>query len=205
MFTCKMQSRRSTPLLSRYLMFFFISIVTSSDPEVINMSRMHTIYEVMNILDYSSSVTDSCNMHCDIDTQFHVFLRECRSCTVLVACQQLRTRDCRSLRIALHCSTQPIIEETSDAIFHPLALHYDSFIDDMIAAHLSIFTSYSTSVHDFTPEEGSVHYRMSSEVLSLVGFFFLVDSSSVFFSKVEINNSKETCTLVHYLNNLSRQ
>ncbi|KAE9417534.1 hypothetical protein Angca_006823, partial [Angiostrongylus cantonensis] len=122
------------------------------------------------VLDHTSTITvDDCT-GCLIvlgPCAGSVFLRECRSCTVLVACQQLRTRDCRSLRIALHCSTQPIIEETSDAIFHPLALHYDSFIDDMIAAHLSIFTSYSTSVHDFTPEEGSVHYRMSSEVLSL--------------------------------------
>ncbi|VDP10621.1 unnamed protein product [Heligmosomoides polygyrus] len=58
---------------------------------------------------------------------FSVFLRDCQSCTVLVACQQLRTRDCRTLRIAVHCATQPIIEETSNAVFHPLTLHYDSF------------------------------------------------------------------------------
>ncbi|KJH52776.1 tubulin binding cofactor [Dictyocaulus viviparus] len=99
--------------------------------------------------------------------QFSVFLRECQHCTVLVACQQLRTRDCHTIRIASHCITQPIIEETSDIVFHPLTLHYDTFVGDMIAANLSIFTSCTASVHDFTAEKGTLHCRISNEVLPL--------------------------------------
>uniref|UniRef100_A0A7I5EAN0 Protein XRP2 n=1 Tax=Haemonchus contortus TaxID=6289 RepID=A0A7I5EAN0_HAECO len=122
------------------------------------------------VLDHTSTITvDDCS-DCLIvlaPCAGSVFLRDCQSCTVLVACQQLRTRDCRSLHIALHCATQPIIEETSDAIFHPLVLHYDAFVDDLIAARLSPFSRHSTSVHDFTPEKGSLHYKISREALEL--------------------------------------
>ncbi|KAL6740401.1 hypothetical protein Aduo_013757 [Ancylostoma duodenale] len=122
------------------------------------------------VLDHTSTITvDDCT-DCLIvlaPCSGSVFLRDCQSCTVLTACQQLRTRDCRTLRIALHCATQPIIEETSNAVFHPLSLHYDSFIDDMTAARLSLFTSHSNSVHDFTPEKGAIHYRISKDVLPL--------------------------------------
>lgn len=122
------------------------------------------------VLDHTSTITvDDCS-DCLIvlaPCAGSVFLRDCQSCTVLVACQQLRTRDCRTLRIAVHCATQPIIEETSNAVFHPLTLHYDSFTDDLIEARLSPFISHSSSVHDFTPEKGSVHYRISTEALPL--------------------------------------
>ncbi|VDM84741.1 unnamed protein product [Strongylus vulgaris] len=105
--------------------------------------------------------------YCSYSLNFSVFLRECHSCTILTACQQLRTRDCRNLRIALHCATQPIIEETTNTVFHPLSLHYDSFISDMTAARLSLFTSHSNSVHDFTPERGVMHYKINNDVLTL--------------------------------------
>ncbi|VDL70451.1 unnamed protein product [Nippostrongylus brasiliensis] len=122
------------------------------------------------VLDYTSTITvDDCS-DCLIvlaPCAGSVFIRDCESCTVLVACQQLRTRDCRGLRLALHCATQPIIEETTNAVFHPLTLHYDKFTDDMIGARLSPFFSHSTSVHDFTPEKSELHYRLSSDVLPL--------------------------------------
>ncbi|KAK6750128.1 hypothetical protein RB195_002239 [Necator americanus] len=122
------------------------------------------------VLDHTSTVTvDDCT-DCLIvlaPCAGSVYIRDCQSCTVLVACQQLRTRDCRTLCIALHCATQPIIEETSNVVFHPLTLHYDSIIDDMTAARLSLFNRHSNTVHDFTPERGSQHYRICNEVLSL--------------------------------------
>ncbi|KAK5969457.1 Retinitis pigmentosa 2 (X-linked recessive) [Trichostrongylus colubriformis] len=122
------------------------------------------------VLEHTSTITvDDCS-DCLIvlaPCAGSVFLRDCQSCTVLVACQQLRTRDCRTLRIALHCATQPIIEETSNAVFHPLVLHYDSFTDDLVNARLSPFSSHSSSVHDFTPEKGSLHYRISNDALTL--------------------------------------
>ncbi|VDN22530.1 unnamed protein product [Cylicostephanus goldi] len=123
------------------------------------------------VLDHTSTITvDDCT-DCLIllaPCSGSVFLRECDSCTVLTACQQLRTRDCRNLRIALHCATQPIIEETTNVMFHPLSLHYDSFIDDMTAARLSLFTSHSNSVHDFTPDRGAIHYKINHDALALV-------------------------------------
>ncbi len=56
-----------------------------------------------------------------------VFLRDCSDCTILCACQQLRTRDCARIELALHCATQPIIENSTNMVFHPLVINYPGF------------------------------------------------------------------------------
>lgn len=39
-----------------------------------------------------------------------IFVRNCRDCTLTVACKQLRTRDCENCTINLYCKTEPVIE-----------------------------------------------------------------------------------------------
>ena len=53
-----------------------------------------------------------------------VFIRDCTSCTIAVACGQFRTRDCSDLRVALLCTTQPIIESSARVHFSCLGLEY---------------------------------------------------------------------------------
>ena len=45
---------------------------------------------------------------------------------LVTICGQLRTRDCRSLRLYLHCPTQPVIETTQRATTYPLPIDFDS-------------------------------------------------------------------------------
>uniref|UniRef100_A0A1I7XRS0 C-CAP/cofactor C-like domain-containing protein n=1 Tax=Heterorhabditis bacteriophora TaxID=37862 RepID=A0A1I7XRS0_HETBA len=106
-----------------------------------------------------------------------VFVRDCERCTVLVACQQLRTRDCRSLRLGLHCTTQPIIEGTKEAIFYPLALYYNTIKEDIRAAHLSVFNNNTATVHDFTPDKTVPNFKIINEVLVLAEHHNLALSS----------------------------
>ena len=46
-----------------------------------------------------------------------VFIRDCSDCVLMVACQQFRTRDCHRCTIYLHCTSQPVIEESLDMKF----------------------------------------------------------------------------------------
>ncbi|PAV57328.1 hypothetical protein WR25_13728 [Diploscapter pachys] len=95
-----------------------------------------------------------------------VFLRDCSDCTILCACQQLRTRDCARIELALHCATQPIIENSTNMVFHPLVINYPGFREEMALAGLSVFHHHGKTVHDFTPSKGSSNYKISPDPLS---------------------------------------
>lgn len=69
------------------------------------------------LFDYSAQVTVDFATNCRIfigPCESSVFLRDCRRCRVVCACQQLRTRDCADVDLMLFCSTQPSIETTRD-------------------------------------------------------------------------------------------
>ena len=42
----------------------------------------------------------------------------------MVSCQQLRTRDCKECTIYLHCTSQPVIEASSEMKFGCFQCHY---------------------------------------------------------------------------------
>lgn len=106
------------------------------------------------VLDHVNSVTiDNCTdcLLVIAAVKGSVFLRDCRECRVLVGCGQFRTRDCQSLHVLLHCSTQPIIESSTDVIFSCLQLDYPGFDDDLRSAGLCVFSNTWSCIHDFTP------------------------------------------------------
>ena len=53
-----------------------------------------------------------------------LFLRDCKRCRVVAACGQFRTRDCQQVDTYLHCSTQPIIEASTQMRFACYQLYY---------------------------------------------------------------------------------
>ena len=55
---------------------------------------------------------------------FSVFIRDCKNCKIVVACQQFRTRDCSKIDVFLCCNTQPIIEASSGMKFACYQYHY---------------------------------------------------------------------------------
>ena len=68
------------------------------------------------LLDHSATVQiDDCT-DCRIfvgPCESSVFVRDCTGCALVVACQQLRTRDCKDVRLLLYCQTAPIIETST--------------------------------------------------------------------------------------------
>ena len=84
-----------------------------------------------------------------------VFIRDCTNVRVLTLCQQLRTRDCNKLDIFLHCTTMPIIEESTQVRVHCAQVHYALLGEHMRRAQLSTFNNNWSRVHDFTPAAGN--------------------------------------------------
>ncbi|CAI5448637.1 unnamed protein product [Caenorhabditis angaria] len=96
-----------------------------------------------------------------------VFIRDCTNCIILTACQQLRLRDCHNVKIAILCPTQPIIENSDDIHFHPLALFYEDFKNQMCESGLSLFTNRVKTAHDFTPEGNRKNFLMHGGFVSI--------------------------------------
>lgn len=98
-----------------------------------------------------------------------VFARDSANCTILTSCQQLRTRDCTSVRIGILCPTEPIIENSNDIRFFHLAMNYPQLKDQIHSVGLRPFTNRVTSVHDFSPAgiNGTGNFVVSSENLKM--------------------------------------
>ena len=54
-----------------------------------------------------------------------VFIRDCKNCVFVVACHQLRLRDCQNLHINLFCKGQPSIETSTGIVLSSFCYHYD--------------------------------------------------------------------------------
>ena len=55
---------------------------------------------------------------------YSVFIRDCVRCVLMVSCQQFRTRDCKQCVVYLHCTSQPVIEASSEMRFGCFQCHY---------------------------------------------------------------------------------
>lgn len=69
-----------------------------------------------------------------------VFIRDCKNCTVVVACQQFRTRDCSGCTFFLFSSTQPVIESSADLRFACYTLDYFRCQSDVTYIHVVFAT-----------------------------------------------------------------
>lgn len=79
-----------------------------------------------------------------------VFLRDTKRCSFIVACQQLRLRDCHSLDMLLYVSaSQPIIEASTAIRIGCFNFHYFSLAQQFTAAGLNVWDSQWSNVHDF--------------------------------------------------------
>ncbi|KAF0289377.1 Protein XRP2 [Amphibalanus amphitrite] len=92
-----------------------------------------------------------------------LFLRNCKQCKVVAACGQFRTRDCQMVDTYLHCSTQPIIEASTNMRFACYRLHYPQLKDHFDAMGLQIFSSCWSNIHDFTPVDGESNWEVMEE------------------------------------------
>uniref|UniRef100_A0A8C4QXH2 Protein XRP2 n=1 Tax=Eptatretus burgeri TaxID=7764 RepID=A0A8C4QXH2_EPTBU len=120
------------------------------------------------VLDHSAAVSvDDCKK-CRITlgpVSGSVFLRNCKDCTVLVACQQFRARDCSKLLVLLYCATQPIIEACAGIEFACYQCDYPELASQFQAAGLDVFNNNWSNVHDFTPIVGEQNWTILTSLV----------------------------------------
>eukprot|EP00931_Biecheleriopsis_adriatica_P107720 TRINITY_DN82043_c0_g1_i1.p1 TRINITY_DN82043_c0_g1~~TRINITY_DN82043_c0_g1_i1.p1 ORF type:complete len:357 (-),score=88.82 TRINITY_DN82043_c0_g1_i1:105-1133(-) len=92
-----------------------------------------------------------------------VFLRNSSSCNVVIACQQLRTRDCQDCNIALFCSTEPIIETSQNMLFACFDFNYFSLRGQMAAARLRPWNNKWWQVYDFNKNEEKPNWGLLAQ------------------------------------------
>lgn len=109
-----------------------------------------TIY----LLDHTATVSiDDCR-RCRIfvgPCESSVFVRTSKHLQLIVAAQQLRTRECSDLDILLYVSAgQPVIESTTDVRLGCFQFNYFGLAEQFAAAGLDPWYSEWSNVHDFT-------------------------------------------------------
>lgn len=135
------------------------------------------VEECKNSLIYVIDECDSVQVDNCVDCKFFlgptlssVFLRGCRGCDFVVACGQLRMRDCKECRLSLFCQGRPVIESsTRIGVGCYVTMGYFQLSEHFAAARLSVFNNMYTMVHDFTPQQGnggSNFYYLEPEVCS---------------------------------------
>ncbi|CBY10133.1 unnamed protein product [Oikopleura dioica] len=95
-----------------------------------------------------------------------VYIRDSSNVELVTICGQLRTRDCRSLRLYLHCPTQPVIETTQRATTYPLPIDFDSVEEIVSDFGRSKFLNNWADIHDFGPVDhaGEPNWTLGTDV-----------------------------------------
>jgi len=109
-----------------------------------------TIY----LLDHSATVSiDECT-NCRIfvgPCESSVFVRTSKQMKLIIAAQQLRTRECSDIDLLLYVSAgQPVIEETKNVRLGCFHFNYFGLAEQFVAAGLDPWYSEWSNVHDFT-------------------------------------------------------
>lgn len=79
------------------------------------------------------------------------FIRDCTDCCFVVACQQLRLRNCHNCKILLFSTTGPIVESSTQIGFGCYTLSYFELSTQFDRAGLHVFENSWQYVFDFTP------------------------------------------------------
>ena len=88
-----------------------------------------------------------------------VFLRDVQDCTIVVACQQLRLKNCHRVHLNLSCLTEPIIEKSTEIELSNYSYNYIGLkgggihVDLFFKASLSILHNEWNKVYDFNDIE----------------------------------------------------
>lgn len=78
-----------------------------------------------------------------------VFIENCRRCTFIFACQQLRVHSCSDSYFYMHVTSRTIIEDCKDLHFAPYNWTYDGQDEDFITAGLDKKNNNWSSIDDF--------------------------------------------------------
>lgn len=92
--------------------------------------------------------------------QSSVFVRDSEDCTLWMAAQQLRTRDCKHCAFYLHSHTEPIIEASDELAFAPWAAHYPLCSSHFQQAGFDSKKNLWNAIFDFSGVTTRSHWRI---------------------------------------------
>ena len=106
------------------------------------------------LLDHIAQLTiDNTNQSCVVTGPIEgsCFIRDCTDCCFIIACQQLRLRNCHNCKILLFSTTGPIVESSTQIGFGCYTLSYFELSTQFDKAGLHVFENSWQYVFDFTP------------------------------------------------------
>lgn len=86
-----------------------------------------------------------------------IFISDCKNCTFVIACQQLRTHSTTKSKFYLHVTSRAIIEDCSQLEFAPYTLSYMKLEEHFVAAGLDKLKNHWNDVDDFNWLASDVH------------------------------------------------
>merc|ERR1712124_237982 len=85
------------------------------------------------------------------------FIRECEDCICWLACQQLRTRDCKNCTFYLYSKTEPIIETSENLSFAPWTAKYPKCSQQFEQINFDPARNYWNAIFDFSGKADKSH------------------------------------------------
>lgn len=119
-----------------------------------------------------------------------VYIRNSSNLKVVLACGQYRCRDCRNLELYLHCSTQPVIESSTQIRSSPLILDFDGVETILEKMKISKFNNLWSKIHDFGPVGDEDNWTLLEDpILELESLYSLL---STVLPESKLNASKSS-------------
>lgn len=78
-----------------------------------------------------------------------IFIENCKNCTFIIACQQLRLHKSENVNIYLHVTSRAIMEDCSNIYFTSYNLQYDQIDEDFKKSGLDISINNWNCIDDF--------------------------------------------------------
>lgn len=92
-----------------------------------------------------------------------VMIRNCKAMNFVIACQQFRTRDCSDCRFSLLCTTEPIIETSTQMQFACFDFCYFSLRAQLTQAGLNVWNNKWWLVYDFNKNPDRPNWSLLSQ------------------------------------------
>lgn len=113
----------------------------------------------------ATSFVDECE-RCRIfigPVETSIMIRNCRSCDFVVACQQFRARDCLDCRFSIFCSTEPVIETSTNLLFSCFDFNYFSLRQQLERSKLQPWNNKWWMIYDFNKKPNRVNWGFLSQ------------------------------------------
>jgi protein XRP2 len=103
-----------------------------------------------------------------ISSAAQIFIRDCKGCKCIIACQQYRARNCEDCDTLLFASTAPVVETSTNMRFGCFRFFYFNLAQQFKSVKMSVYDNKWSEVYDFTPKDGNWSFLpLDTKVVSL--------------------------------------